>query len=233
MSVDAATFGTGSRRVTAPPFSRTVREAVAFLTRSPALSIDDLARGDGRPVLVLPPWFCGDPRTAKMRVALRSLGYAAAGWGLGANLGPTPRLLDGAAERLSALFEAQGPVTVVGFSMGGLFARWLGQTMPHRVRSVITVGTPIRDPMHSFWLPVAPFTRLWRGVDVAALAEQVAGPMAVPVTALFTPDDGLVDPAACYDEAAGAENNIAYRGGHVVMARNQEVLTILARRLAL
>lgn len=231
MTEDAALSGLEPPLGGRPPLRRTAREAIAFLTPSPALSVDGLLPGDGRTLLLLPGWFRGDGHTLGLRTALTKLGYNALGWDLGVNFGPTRHLMDGAMDQLTKLADAHGPISLIGFSMGGLFVRWLSRTRPDCVREVITVGSPIRDPMHSFWLPIAPFASAWRGVDLAKLLDQVSGPLRVPVTALFTPDDGLVDPAACYDVFAGKDNNLAFRGGHVVMASNQEVLTILAQRL--
>ena len=67
-----------------------------------------LPKGDGHPVLVLPGFTAGDPSTAPIRSILRRLGYRTYGWHLGRNLGPTPEVIDGLFERLSAAFERDG-----------------------------------------------------------------------------------------------------------------------------
>jgi hypothetical protein len=80
-------------------------------------------RGDGHAVLLLPALAHGDPYTAQVRQFPGRIGYFAHGWGLGTNLGPAKSLLDDAAERLVELSDRHRPVSLVGFSMGSLFAR--------------------------------------------------------------------------------------------------------------
>jgi pimeloyl-ACP methyl ester carboxylesterase len=152
-----ASTDTRSRR---PSLRLTLTEAVALVRPAPKLQTDDIVaaapRGDGHSILVLPALARGAPYTAPVREFLTKLGYVAHGWNLGANTGPTKRLLDGAADRLVALSDQHGPVSIVGFSMGGLFARWLAMRMPDRVRQVITVCSPIHRAANTFWLPVEP-----------------------------------------------------------------------------
>lgn len=104
-----------------------------------------LPKGDGHPVLVLPGFTAGDPSTAPIRSILRRLGYRTYGWHLGRNLGPTPEVIDGLFERLSAAFERDGrPVSLIGWSLGGIYARELARASSDRVRQVITLGSPFR-----------------------------------------------------------------------------------------
>ena len=147
------------------------------------------------------------------------------------NIGPTRRLLDGAAERVVKLSDRHGRLSLVGFSMGGLFARWLSLHMPERIRQVITVCSPIHQPARNFWLPLQPFLGLWPGVDLSRLTEEIAQPLPVPGTFLFSRDDGLVNYTACRDLHAAPDDNIEIAGPHVLIARNPQVLTILAHRL--
>jgi pimeloyl-ACP methyl ester carboxylesterase len=116
--------------------------------------------------------------------------------------------------------------------MGGLFARWLSLRMPERVRQVITVCSPIHQPARNFWLPLNPFLGLWPGVDLPKLADDIGRPLPVPGTFLFSCDDGLVNCDACRDAHAAPEDNIEISGPHVVIARNPQVLLIVAQRLA-
>jgi esterase/lipase len=115
----------------------------------------------------------GDPYTAYVRQFLNTIGYSAHGWHLGVNVGPTKRLLDGAANRLVELSDRHGSVSIIGFSTGGLFARWLSLQMPDGVRHVITVCSPIHRAASNFWLPLDRLLGLW-AVDLRQLAEQVA-----------------------------------------------------------
>lgn len=227
------TMEIGSRR---PRLRRTAVEAVALISPAAKPPIGSLLagvpRGDGHAVLVLPALLRADGYSAYMRQFLTTIGYVAAGWNLGVNIGPTRRLLDGAAERVVKLSDQHGRLSLVGFSMGGLFARWLSLRIPERVRQVITVCSPINQPARNFWLPLEPFLGLWPGVDLPKLAEEIAQPLPVPGTFLFSRDDGLVNCAACRDVHAPQDDNIEINGPHVLIARNPQVLTIVAQRLA-
>jgi pimeloyl-ACP methyl ester carboxylesterase len=231
MTTDAMEIG--SRR---PPLWRTIAEAVALISPAARPSIELLRAaapgGDGHAVLVLPGLWRGDPHTREMRQFLTSVGYAAHGWALGVNIGPTKQLLEGIAGRLIALSDQHGALSIVGFSMGGLFARWLSLQMPGRVRQVITVCSPIQQPAQNFWIPLEPLLGLWPGVDLRKLADEVAQPLPVPGTFMWSRDDGLVNCAACRDPHAPPEDNIEFSGHHVLMVQNPQVLKVVAQRLA-
>ncbi len=211
-------------------------EVVAFLTPSPPLPWRQFtaaaARGDGHAVLVLPALMRGDGYTVEVRQFLAGLGYTPYGWELGVNTGPTRRVLDGVADRLADLAAAHGPVSVVGFSMGGLFARWLSLHWPDRVRQVITVCSPIHDAAGNFWLPLKPFLGMWRGSDLERLADEAARPLPVPLTCLFSHDDGVVNWPSCCDASVLPDDTIVIDGPHALIARNARVMAILAERLA-
>jgi pimeloyl-ACP methyl ester carboxylesterase len=219
-----------------PPMRLIIAEAVALIGAPSALPLDPVPqtvrRGDGHAVLVLPALLGGDPYTTFVRQFLTSLGYSAHGWNLGLNIGPTKRLLDGASDRLVELSNLYGPLSVVGFSMGGLFARWLSLRMPDRIRQVITVCSPIHEPIRNFWLPLEPFLGLWPSNDILKVSQEIARPLPVPGTFLFSRDDGCVNYASCWDTNATADDHIEISGPHVLIARNPRVLDILAQRLA-
>jgi pimeloyl-ACP methyl ester carboxylesterase len=194
--------------------------------------LPNVPRGDGHAVLALPALLRGDPYTTSLRQFLTTIGYSTHGWNLGPNIGPSRRLLDGASDRLIELSDKYGPISIVGFSMGGLFARWLSLRMPDRVRQVITVCSPIHEPANNFWLPLGPLLGLWPGVDLPKLAKEIAQPLPVPGTFLVSRDDGLVNCDACRDATATAEDNIEIGGPHVLIARNPEVVAVVAYKLA-
>jgi pimeloyl-ACP methyl ester carboxylesterase len=210
-----------------PPLRLTAAEAIALIKPAPKVSfgtlITNAPKGDGHPVLVLPALMRGDPYTAQFRQFLVAIRYSASGWNLGINMGPSKRLLDGSANRLIQLSDLYGRVSIIGFSMGGLFARWLSLQTPNRVRQIITVCSPIHRAASNFWLPVEPFMRFWQAVDLRQLAKEVAQPLPVPVTVLFSRDDGLVNYEACRDPSSGP---------HVLIATNQQMMRIVAERLA-
>ena len=212
-----------------------ISETVALVTPNQRLELDALIAeappGDGHAVLVVPGSLRGDSQTAALREFLIAIGYRPYGWDLGINLGPTASLMAGAAKRLETLSERHGRVSLVGFSMGGLFARWLGLHAPERVRQVVTVCSPFRAPASSIWLPLDPFLGLWPGVDLRALSQTIGEPLRVPGTFIFSRTDGIVNWQNCRDAFARDEDNIEVDGPHVTMAQNPAVMRILSQRL--
>ena len=104
-----------------------------------------LPRGDGHPVLVLPGLLADDVSTRTLRAVLRRLGYDVHGWGLGRNIGPTAACVTGMRDLLDHLADKHGkPVTLIGWSLGGIFARDLARRTPDSVRQVVTLGSPFR-----------------------------------------------------------------------------------------
>lgn len=137
------------RRLDAPsPALMMLEQRVLFEIGALAASMPWLraiGRGDRHPVLVLPGFMGGDLSTTALRRYIRSSGYWAHGWRLGSNLGPTRALLDGVRDRLDALHGRHGrPVSLVGWSGGGIFARYLARENPTCVRQVITLGSPLQ-----------------------------------------------------------------------------------------
>jgi pimeloyl-ACP methyl ester carboxylesterase len=105
------------------------------------------ACGDGHPVIVLPGFLCCDPMTSHFRRLLEGLGYPAAGWGAGINLGPTAASLSAVEALLQQITDRYGErASLVGQSLGGVFARSLASHHPTRIRRVITVCSPFRLP---------------------------------------------------------------------------------------
>ncbi|MFT8244884.1 esterase/lipase family protein [Roseomonas sp. BN140053] len=214
-----------------PPIRRTAAEAVAFLRQRSVLADDPaLPRGQGRPVLVLPVLGRGDRHTVPMRGALERLGYRPFGWGLGTNAGPTPRLLAGVEHRLLALHAEHGPLDLVGFSLGGVFARLLAHRHPDKVRQVATVCSPFREIVDSAFLPLRPFLRAWGTPDLPDLAAEASRPLPVPGTFLFSRTDGIVAWESCI-EPSRPEDCFEVPGPHVGIGQNPAVLAILACRL--
>ena len=100
-------------------------------------------RGDGHGVLVLPGMLASDRSTAPLRSWLRHRGYYVRGWRLGRNLGPSEQVLEGMPEAVRDLSERTGgPVSLIGWSLGGIYARHLALSHPEAVRQVITLGSP-------------------------------------------------------------------------------------------
>ena len=220
-----------------PPLTARWTEWSALLRPMPAWprepAPDDATRDAAAaagPVLVIPGLARGDRQTVRLRRYLTCRGFEARGWGLGVDIGPTRRVLDRLAARLAAMADASGPVNLVGLSMGGLFARWMAHHQPAAVRQVITVCSPFRSPLDSFFLPLRQVAPLWP-CDVSAFIEAVGRTPSVPSTCLYTVTDGTVAWGSCLDLDAPADC-LEFQGAHVTMAANPFVRSLLADRLA-
>src|SRR5260221_540964 len=96
-----------------------------------ASGLSSAPRGDGHGVLVVPGLLASDVSTGVLRRFLRRLGYDAAGWDLGRNRGPTDQVVDELPRVLSALAQRTGrPVSLIGWSLGGIYARELARQHP-------------------------------------------------------------------------------------------------------
>jgi pimeloyl-ACP methyl ester carboxylesterase len=225
-----------SGAVSGPSWRDLVGEGRAVLRtrlRPPPLRLGVLPRGDGHPVIVLPPFFCSDMMTRGFRAWLTALGYAPRGWGAGVNLGPTAGAVAAAERILRFSTDRTGrKASFVGHSLGGVLARALANAHPERVRRVITVCSPFRLPTAS---PLEPIYRALAPLHGSEhlLLPQLTAPPPVPTVAIYSPTDGVVAWRSCIDEPAPNRENIAVAGPHTTMLVNHQALRIIAERLAL
>jgi pimeloyl-ACP methyl ester carboxylesterase len=224
-----------------PPLSRLAFEYMlppielaALVAGSPLLSMG--RRGDGHPVLLLPGFIASDAAMRPLRAILAAKGFAATGWGLGTNLGPHPHIVDGMTRRLEELHEASGrKVSLVGWSLGGMYARELARRHPEWVRAVVTLASPFR--MREFDRNRATWWYELLGPDEAelvdlSLAEQDRNPVPVPCTSIYSRLDGVVRWHACIDEDGPGRENIEVRGSHSGLAWNLAAVYAACDRLA-
>jgi pimeloyl-ACP methyl ester carboxylesterase len=129
----------------APGLGQLIREGGALLAlRTLSLLPVKAQRGDGgkgRPVMVIPGFLATDWSTVILRRTLEAAGYRAYGWGLGMNLGARHDLLERMEAQLARAAH-HGPVSLVGWSLGGIYARELAKRRPDQVAKVITLGSP-------------------------------------------------------------------------------------------
>ena len=180
---------------------RAISELGAFLGALPLLSL--APRGDGHPVLVLPGLVASDTSTRPLRSFLKSRGYAVSGWRQGRNLGLRDGVQHAMVDLVQELNDTHGrKVSLVGWSLGGLYARQLAKMMPERVRSVITLGSPFAAG------PKA--TNAWRVYEMASgrradeedprFGGSLAGTPPVPTTAIFSRTDGICAWQGCMEK---------------------------------
>jgi pimeloyl-ACP methyl ester carboxylesterase len=191
-------------------------------------------RGDGHPVLVFPGLFAGDLTTLPLRRFLRDLCYDARGWRLGVNLGPSPELREKLDARLAHLFERHGRrVSLVGWSLGGLYARELARANPDRVRLVITLAAPFRDISATHAVRLIPIRPRGRPLQEAEeLREALRQPLPVPSTSIYSRTDGIVAWQSCLEEEGPRSESVEVACSHTGMGFHPDALAIVADRLA-
>jgi pimeloyl-ACP methyl ester carboxylesterase len=193
---------------------------------------DHLPRGHGETVLLIPGFLAGDWTMHPLRDFLRHLDYRVEFAGVALNLGPTKGLLphlEQAVERLHA--EVRAPMVVIGQSLGGAFARALAQRHPEKIRHVVTLASPIRFPVATPLEAIAKLLAPLHGPDVVALREEIERPPPVPVTALYSKADGIVDWRCCLQDEATDCVNIEVSSAHSAMGFHPEAQAVIARAL--
>jgi pimeloyl-ACP methyl ester carboxylesterase len=211
---------------------RVFMELGAQIAAAPVLALS--RHGDKSPVLVMPGFTATDASTALLRSYIRGWGHWAHGWRVGTNLGPTSKTLAAIRERLEAVHARHGrPVTVIGQSGGGMFARYLAREQPEMVRQVITLGAPIQI-VHGDRSSVAVLSRrLERGFDPEfdRVADHQRGVLPVPATSIYTRSDGIVRWQVCLDVVDDRHENVEVHATHSGLAVNPASLHVIADRL--
>jgi pimeloyl-ACP methyl ester carboxylesterase len=190
-------------------------------------------RGDGHPVLVLPGLGAGDDSTAILRGFLRGLGYAVSPWGQGLNFGLRPGVLPGVRVRLQNLAEEHGrKVSIVGWSLGGIYARELAKEVPQAVRLVITLASPFTGhprATHAFRL-----YEWMSGHRIAApeMHEPLRAPPPVPTTSIWSRTDGVVSWRCSVEREGEWTENIEVNASHLGIGMHPLTLYAVADRLA-
>jgi pimeloyl-ACP methyl ester carboxylesterase len=211
---------------------RGIWELQAFFAAYPLLR--RAPRGDGHPVLVLPGLAASDVSTRPLRTYLRAQGYAAHGWKQGANHGPRSGVEAGIDARLAELADRHDrKVSLIGWSLGGVFAREAARRSSGLVRQVITLGSPFASEPKA-----SNACRLYevlsgRRVDDWPDREAMKRPPPVPSTAIYTRSDGIVAWQGCREQESATTQNIEVEGSHSGLGYNPTVLYAIADRLAL
>jgi pimeloyl-ACP methyl ester carboxylesterase len=148
----------------------------------------------GQPVLVIPGFLCGDQTTFALRRQLARAGYRVHGWKQGWNMGARADTLDLLRQRVEGL-NHERKIVLVGWSLGGLFAREYARYYPDQVRAVITLGSPFSgDPHQNTVWPLYEKVAGHR-VDEPPLPRITDKPP-VPHLAIWSRRDGLIAPRA-------------------------------------
>jgi pimeloyl-ACP methyl ester carboxylesterase len=204
--------------------------AYSWLLRAP--------RGEGRPVLVIPGFTNSDNATFFVRGYLRRLGYEVHGWDMGTNSGLSFTTYAALQQRLHRIYESSGQsVSLVGWSLGGFYARALANQQADQVRSVVSVAT-------TFCMPTPKavnraITRLYGHLNPYQQTDEFFRSSelwettpAVPSTSIYSKGDGINNWEYCIDKVSARAENVQVYGSHSGLAVNALVYQVLADRLA-
>jgi pimeloyl-ACP methyl ester carboxylesterase len=215
---------------------RALFEVMSIVPARPLLRL--APSGDGQPVLVFPGFFAADRSTARLRKYLNSKGFAAYAWEEGRNPGISDDLYRRLEARVIALSEESGrTVSLVGWSLGGIYARLLAHRIPEHVRQVVTLGSPFC--LDQYGAVSGPVARLYERMN----PNQADDPMLawestwrrsppVPSTAIYSEGDGVAHWSFCVDEEDELTENLQIPGSHLGMTHNPLMMYAVADRLA-
>jgi pimeloyl-ACP methyl ester carboxylesterase len=224
----------GIRDQQAPPLPLLLREVASFaVTRAKASfapAVNTPVTGDGTDIIVLPGFMASDVTTARLRRSLSAAGYRAFGWGLGRNFGVTADIF----QRLDSQLDANcldQPVTLIGWSLGGIIAREYAKYAPHRVRRVVTLGSPFSgDPRAN---------NAWRLYELVAGHKVDAPPIKVmleekppvPTIALWSRRDGVVAPQSARGTSVQSDRHIELDCTHMAFVADPKAIRAICEAI--
>jgi pimeloyl-ACP methyl ester carboxylesterase len=227
-------------RLRPPPLGLLLAEARGLLELNASMLLSPLLararRGDGHSVLVLPGLLASDLSTALLRRYLDGLGYRSHAWGLGRNIAGVYKTRGLLRRRLAAIHhESQCKVSLVGWSLGGIYARDLALHLPQMVRCVVTMGSPFAGD-----ITATNARRIYEVLSGETLQsaniedlQALAGDLPVPTTSIYSRADGIVNWRTCLVRRSDrAENIEVYLASHIGLGVNAAVLWAVADRLA-
>ncbi len=185
-----------------------------------------------QPVMLLPGFFSHPRRMRPMQVALSRAGHLVEDWGLGFNLGPTSENFAWLQRRVERLSRSHGaPVALVGWSLGGLFAREIASRQPEQVARVVTLGTPFSGDPHANNAWRAYHFVTGRAVDDPPFELDQSPKPPVPTIALWSPRDGVVHPRSAAGWPHERDRAVALRCTHLGFACDPKVIAEVLRQL--
>lgn len=194
-----------------------------------------LPKGDGHAIIFFPGFMASDASTRPMRKLFTRLGYETYGWGLGRNLVFNDIRETMMSNLLKEVYEKHGrKVSLVGWSLGGIFVREVAKSNPNMVRSVITLGSPISGDLdHS---NARRLYEAFNGKPDTSMKDRLATiseAPPVPTSSIYTKTDGIVAwKGSIQRPGKGQTENICVPASHIGLGINPLVMYALADRLA-
>ena len=205
----------------------TLPAALPLLRRAP--------KGDHHPVLVLPGFTASDISTVPLRRYLSGLGYNVFAWELGRNWGLAGNLEERMYARTEDIYRQTGKtISLVGWSLGGIYAREIARRLPHASRQVISMGSPFATAGNGSYAVYLYDSVTGERITKrrAALNGTIAQPPPVPSTSIYTKSDGVAPWESCLEVESKTTDNIEVVGSHCGLGFNPLVLYVVADRLA-
>lgn len=230
-----------NKKIPSPPLFNMVMESRSLLEWSSIYClypfIPKRIKGNGKPVLLIPPYLGDDSSTSFVRKYLTSLGFKTYKWELGFNMVKS-RYIPRLEEKLEDIYQQhQEKVSIVGWSGGGIFAKIMANRHPDQVEQILTIGSPIWGVM-DMKTPVYGLMEFFRGKSLKERNERFLAELEpipkVPVTCVYTKTDGLIPWKHCMEAATYRKDikNIEVYGSHSGMGANASVLLVTANMLS-
>lgn len=218
--------------VSGPPLRLLLAEFGALAGRARPAEIQRHVAARPQPVMLLPGFGANPGRMKRMQQALQDAGHSVQDWGLGFNLGPTPENFVFLMRRVGAMARLHDrPVALVGWSLGGLFAREIARRQPASVGRVITMGTPFSGDRraNNAWRAYQVITG--HNVDEPPIECDFSAKPPVPTIALWSPRDGVVAPRSACGWPGERDRAVALRCNHLGFANDPQVIAEVLRQL--
>jgi hypothetical protein len=236
----AIRVGKPPRRICTLLEGRGLLEAAVFPAFLPVLQTTP--RGDGHPVLLVPGFTAGDSTLVGLRAFLQSRGYHVETWGFGQNTGFKLKFSQALEQKVRFMHHRhRRKVSLVGWSLGGVYSYYVSHCAPECIRSVVSLGSPLRFSVDGAKVPLvvqALYRYFAHPMGPSAHVSHVRGkvlkaPPPVPSMSIFSMTDGVVPPdSAQLDPGDGQHENIWVPGSHLGLGFNPVVMWILADRLS-
>ena len=218
----------------APALPLLAREALSFaymrtsaaFARTVSLDVE----GNGRHVMVLPGFMASDQTTSRLRRSLSDAGFQVHGWGLGRNKGIRADVFQRLDDRIEAL-DVDSPLTLVGWSLGGLVAREYAKHAPHRVAKVVTLGSPFSGDLRA--------NNAWRVYEFVAGHKIDSPPIEVilgekppvPTCAFWSAKDGVVAPDSARGLRHESDHRIELDCTHMAFVARPDAIRAIAKAI--
>lgn len=192
-------------------------------------------RGNG-PVMILPGFLFGDWYMWPMKMTLKVKGYQVYGWRLGMNKGYSEKINDGLIRRLKELVEEHDgqKISLIGFSLGGIYARNTAHLQPQLVDQIFVIGSPFMEIDNSVNIQnIYKFVAGKKLEDNVGfeVAERVKKKLSIPTISIYSFFDGIVSLESCIEPEDSMTFNYEILSTHCGLPHNYKVMKIILEKL--